>query len=105
MTNMNRKFPTTSTAQQAGIPAPMHTFVPILAPNVCSFVESRVPVPEAGSKGKHGVWDPIPELTKTSPYVPSREDFNTFIMGNHMPKSTLSPSQGLRIWLLGRYEV
>ncbi len=28
--------------------------------------------PEAEFKEKHGVWDPLPELTMTSPYVHSR---------------------------------
>jgi hypothetical protein len=51
----------------------------------------------------------MPELTITSPYVHSRIDSNTFTMGNPMPcrvdlnpmpESTLSPSQGLRIWPL-----
>ncbi len=61
---------------------------------------------EAESKEKHRVWDPMPELTITSPYVHSRVDSNTFTMGNPMPELiitlarelTLSPSQGLRIW-------
>jgi hypothetical protein len=53
---------------------------------------------EAESKEKHGVWDPMLELTITSPYVCSRVDSNTFTMGNPMPDSTLSPSQGLLIW-------
>jgi hypothetical protein len=34
----------------------------------------------------------------SSPYVHSRVDYNTFTMGKPMPESTLSPSQGLRIW-------
>ncbi len=42
---------------------------------------------------KHGVLDPIPELTINSPYVDSK----TFNMDNPMPESTLSLSQGLRI--------
>ena len=45
-------------------------------------------------------WDPMPELTITSPYVDSIVDSNTFTMGNPMtestktlmPESTLSPS-------------
>ncbi len=37
---------------------------------------------------KHGVWDPMPELTLTSPFVHS----NTFTLGNHMPESNVSPS-------------
>ncbi len=36
-------------------------------------------------KKKHGVWDPMPELTITSPYVHSRVDSNTFSMGKPMP--------------------
>ncbi len=64
---------------------------------------------EAESKEKHGVWDPMPELTITSPYVHSRVDSNTFTMVNQpyarvdlnpTAESTLSPSQGLRIWPL-----
>jgi hypothetical protein len=33
-------------------------------------------------------------------YVHSRVDANSFTMGNPMPESTLSPSQGLLIWPL-----
>jgi hypothetical protein len=62
--------------------------------------------PGAEPKNKHGGWDPMPELTITSPNVHSRVDSNTFTIGqpyarvdlNPMPESTLSPSQGLRIW-------
>jgi hypothetical protein len=32
---------------------------------------------EAESKEKHGMWDPMPELTITSPYVDSRVDSST----------------------------
>jgi hypothetical protein len=46
---------------------------------------------EAESKEKHGVWDPMPELTITSPYA--RVDSNTFTMGNPMPESTLTLCQ------------
>ncbi len=57
---------------------------------------------EAEFKEKHGVWDPVPELTITLPYVHS--DSNTFIMGmgNPMPESTLSPCQrlGFSLWIL-----
>jgi hypothetical protein len=35
----------------------------------------------------------MPELTITSPYVHSRVDSDTFIMGNLMPKSTLTLCQ------------
>jgi hypothetical protein len=40
--------------------------------------------PEAESKEKHGVWDLLPVLTITSPYVHSRVDSNTFIRGNRV---------------------
>jgi hypothetical protein len=49
------------------------------------------PSAEAEFIEKHGVWDPLPELTITSPYVNSRVDLNP------MTESTLSPSQGLLI--------
>jgi hypothetical protein len=50
-----------------------------------------------------GVRDFRPELTITSTYVNSRVDSHTFTIGqpfarvdlNHMPESTLSPSQGV----------
>ncbi len=32
-------------------------------------------------KEKHGVWDPMPELTISSPHFHSRVDSNTFAMG------------------------
>ncbi len=58
-------------------------------------------------KEKHGILDPMPELTITSRYVDSRVGSNTFNMGNPipvdrnpMPESTLSPGQGLRFWPL-----
>ncbi len=44
-------------------------------------------------KEKHGLWDPILELTVTSPYVDPtvyRVDSNTCTMGNPMPESTLT---------------
>ncbi len=39
-------------------------------------------IPEAESKEKHGIWDPVPKLSITSPYVHFRVDSNTFTMGN-----------------------
>ncbi len=52
---------------------------------------------EAESNKKHGVWDPTPELTLTSPhlmtYVLSRVDSNAFTMGNPLPESTLTLCQ------------
>ncbi len=64
---------------------------------------------EDESKEKHGVWDPLPELTINSPYVHSRVDSNTFTMGkqpyarvdiNRMPELTLSPVRdfGFGLW-------
>jgi hypothetical protein len=41
--------------------------------------------PEAESKEKHGVWNPMPELTITSPYVRSRVNCSTFTMVDPMP--------------------
>jgi hypothetical protein len=57
-------------------------------------------VTEAESKEKHGLGDPMPVLTITSPNVHSRVNSNTFTKSNPMqsrplPESTLSPSQGL----------
>jgi hypothetical protein len=57
-----------------------------------------VAVPKRGEGGLaeskenmlYGTWDPMPELTITSPYVYS----NTFTMGNPMPESTLSAQPG-----------
>ncbi len=48
---------------------------------------------ETESKEKHGVWDSMPELTMTSPYVPSGVGSYTFTMGNPMPGSTLTLCQ------------
>ncbi len=57
---------------------------------LCSIITISTCTPEVESKEKHGVWDPMPDLTITSPYVHSRVDSNTFTMGNPMPveKST-----------------
>jgi hypothetical protein len=44
------------------------------------------------------VWDPMPEMTITSPYVHSRVDSSTFTMGNPMPESTLTLCQS-RLYL------
>ncbi len=44
---------------------------------------------EAESKDKHGVWDSMPELIITSPYVHSRIDSNTFTV----PWATLCQSR------------
>jgi hypothetical protein len=45
---------------------------------------------EAESKEKHGVWDPMPELTISSTYVYSRLDSNTFTMDKPTLESTLT---------------
>jgi hypothetical protein len=47
-------------------------------------IRIRIHNTKAESQEKHGVWDPMPELTITSPYVHSRVDSNTFTMGNPM---------------------
>jgi hypothetical protein len=52
------------------------------------YLSSRVSFSEAESIENMGVWDPMPELTITSPYVHSKVDSNTYIMGNPMPEST-----------------
>jgi hypothetical protein len=39
---------------------------------------------DAESKEKHGDWDPMPELTITSPYVTSTQSTPT-----HLPQATL----------------
>jgi hypothetical protein len=51
---------------------------------------------ELRAKEKQGVWDSMPELTITSPYVQSRVDSNIFTLGNParvdlnpMPESAL----------------
>ncbi len=51
-------------------------------------------------KKNMGVWEPMPELTITSPYIHSRVDSNTFTTGNPVPESTLVHSQVLWIWPL-----
>jgi hypothetical protein len=65
---------------------PSEIFVPHMGTSK-SLVRIEQPS-EAQSKEKHGVRDPMPELTITSSYVHS----NTFTMGNPMPESTLSPT-------------
>ncbi len=62
-------------------------------------IRIRIHNTEVESQEKLGVWDHMPELTITR-HVHSRVDSNTFTMGNHMPGSTLSPSQGIWIWPL-----
>ncbi len=42
----------------------------------------------------HGVWDPLPELTVTSPYVHSRVDSNTFTMGQPYARVDFIPQSG-----------
>jgi len=44
-------------------------------------------------KEKHGVWNPMPELTITSPHIDFKVDFITFTMGDPMPESTLNLCQ------------
>jgi hypothetical protein len=42
-------------------------------------------LPEAKSKEKHDVGDPMPELIMSSPYVHSKVDSTTFTTGNPWP--------------------
>jgi hypothetical protein len=53
----------------------------------------------AESKEKHGVWNPMPELTITSPYVHSI----TSNMGQPYAIVDLSRGQGIRIWPQATY--
>jgi hypothetical protein len=46
----------------------------------------------------HGVWNPMPELTVTSPDVYFRVDSNTFTMGQPLPESTLTLCQSRRLY-------
>ncbi len=60
---------------------------------------------EAESKEKHGVWDPVPELTITSTLCTLQSRPQHINMGNPMAESTLIPRsestfspQGFWIW-------
>jgi hypothetical protein len=53
---------------------------------------------EAESKEKHGVFDPMPELTLTSPYVQSRVDSPT-----HLPSATLRQSRQNTLGVFSKY--
>jgi hypothetical protein len=72
-----------------------HLFIFFCILTSCVAVFRRVRTPlyysttEAEYKEKLGVWDRMPELTITLPYVHSRVDYNTFTMGIPMPESTL----------------
>jgi hypothetical protein len=53
--------------------------------------------PEAGSKEKYGVWDPMPELTITSPYVHFTESHPTHLLmdiGATLCQSHFIPQSG-----------
>jgi hypothetical protein len=65
--------------------------------------------PEAESKEKHGVWDPMPELTipyliSTTESTPTHLPLATLCQSRPSPYArvdfTVSPSQGLKIWTL-----
>ncbi len=66
-------------------------------PMCCWFgwLHNFVSDPADESKAKHGVWDPMPELTITSPYADSRVDSGSFTMGNPKPESTVTLCQSL----------
>ncbi len=60
----------------------------------CNFPQCPHEPSEAESKEKNGAYDPMPELTVTSPYVDSRVDrLQHMTMGNPMPESTLTLCQ------------
>ncbi len=65
------------------------------------FCHTLYSVHSSEAKEKHGVRNPIPELTITWPYVYSRVDSNTFTMVNPMPESTLTLCQS-RLYLTVR---
>jgi hypothetical protein len=76
-----------------------YTKIHPLVSEVCLVFPNRKS-PEAESKEKHGVWDPLPELTITSPFVHSRVDSKTFTM----PESTLSPDEnGFKVVMIDRW--
>ncbi len=51
-----------------------------------SYMQRTTNGTEAESKEKHGLCDPMPELTITSPYVHSGVDSTTFTTDNPMPE-------------------
>ncbi len=69
------------------------------------YVYSRYSLAEAEYKEKRSVWDPVPELTITLSQLqkPTHVPWATLCQVdlNPIPKSTLSPSQGFRIWHQG----
>ncbi len=49
---------------------------------------------EAASKENPGVWDLLPELTITSPYVHSKVESNTFTIGKPYARVDFIPKSG-----------
>ncbi len=87
---------------------PRHTHLLVVPPQSFLFLRPLKPasfrfpnvnlcptiwITEAASKEKHGVWDPMPELTINSPFFHSRVDSNTFTMGTPMPESAVTLCQ------------
>ncbi len=66
--------------------------------------------PEAESKEKHGVWDPMPGVDYKLTLCPLQSRLQHIYHGqpyarvDPMPELTLSPSQGLWIWPLFAFE-
>ncbi len=59
-----------------------------------SLLKWSASISGAESKEKHGVWDPLPELTITSPYVDSREPTPTHApWATQLSESTLTLCQ------------
>ncbi len=63
-----------------------------------SYMQRTTNGTEAESKEKHGLCDPMPELTITSLMSTPESTPTHLLWGNPMPESTLSPRQGLCIW-------
>ncbi len=59
---------------------PVHTSSEIVKQGFSGWL-CKAASPEAESKEKHVVWDPMTELTLASPYDDSSVDSNTFTMG------------------------
>jgi hypothetical protein len=56
---------------------------------------------EAKSKEKHGVWDPVPELTISLTLCPLRSRLQHIYHGQLYARVDLNPCQGLLIWPQG----
>jgi len=83
-----------SWSQFISLPSTSQIFIIFFIFYISYFFSPFTLTSEAESKEKTWcVWDPMPELTITSPYAHSRFDSNTFTMGSPMPESTLTLCQ------------